>query len=147
MFHKVNSVSPMPNYKLSVHFWDGTTKVYDVKPLFAKWPVFETIHNEAFGHVKVDQGGYGISWNDKVDLSCDELWEGGKEKKTDFDNVISFADASTIWKLSDSTLRKAVSYGKFVQGVDVCKYGKQWLISMNAMRREYGEPAQATAHR
>ena len=24
---------------------------------------------------KVDVGGYGISWNDEIDLSCDELWD------------------------------------------------------------------------
>ncbi len=24
--------------------------------------------------------GYGISWNDEIDLSCDELWENGIEQ-------------------------------------------------------------------
>lgn len=141
MFHKVNSVSPIQGYRLIVHFWDGATKLYDVSPLFKKWPVFRQIMGEQFGDVKVDEGGYGISWNDDVDLSCDELWENGKTIKTHFDNIISFGDASTIWGLNESTLRKAVAYGKFTSGIDVCKYGKQWLISMDAMRREYGEPA------
>lgn len=27
--------------------------------------------------VKVDVGGYGISWNDEIDLSCDELYDNG----------------------------------------------------------------------
>lgn len=27
--------------------------------------------------VKVDAGGYGVSWNDDIDLSCNELWENG----------------------------------------------------------------------
>ncbi|MDO4617167.1 MAG: DUF2442 domain-containing protein [Lachnospiraceae bacterium] len=27
--------------------------------------------------VSVDVGGYGIIWNDDLDLSCDELWERG----------------------------------------------------------------------
>lgn len=31
-------------------------------------------------------------------------------------------------------------YGKVVEGVDVCKFGKQWIVSMVAMKREYGEP-------
>ena len=30
--------------------------------------------------------------------------------------------------------------GKFVNGIDVCKYGKQWVISTEAMKREYGSP-------
>ena len=31
-------------------------------------------------------------------------------------------------------------YGKLVNGVDVCKFGKQWVVSMAAMIREYGNP-------
>ena len=34
-----------------------------------------------FEQVKVDDGGYGVSWNDEIDLSCDELWENGYENK------------------------------------------------------------------
>ncbi|WP_248922502.1 helix-turn-helix domain-containing protein [Olsenella intestinalis] len=53
---------------------------------------------------------------------------------------MSFADASELWGLSESTLRKAVSYGKIVSGVDARKFGKQWLVTRAAMEREYGEP-------
>ncbi len=35
-------------------------------------------------------------------------------------------------------MTKAISYGKLVDGVDVCKFGKQWVVSMDAMQREYG---------
>lgn len=142
MFHKVNNVSPLKNYRLSVHFWDGVTKIYDVKPLFKKWPVFNELKkNGLFEKVHVDAGGFGVSWNDEIDLSCDELWEGGVKTDTPFSDILSFSDASIIWGLSESTLRKAVSYGKFRKGIDVCKYGKQWLVSFPAMRREYGAPA------
>lgn len=47
----------------------------------------------------------------------------------------------TLWSLNESTLRKAISYGKLIEGVDVCKFGKQWVVSAKAMRREYGEPS------
>ena len=30
-------------------------------------------------------------------------------------------------------------YGKLVNGVDVCKFGKQWVVSAAAMKRAYGE--------
>ena len=46
-----------------------------------------------------------------------------------------------LWGLNESTLRKAIAYGKLVNGVDVCKFGKQWVVSMDAMKREYGDPA------
>lgn len=39
--------------------------------------------------------------------------------------------------LNESTLRKAIFYGKLVNGVDVCRSSKQWVVSANAMTREY----------
>lgn len=142
MFHKVKSVSPLPNYKLSVGFSEGIVKLYDIKPLFEKIPAFTYLkeHPEEFACVSVDVGGYGIIWGDALDLSCDELWEHGEQVNTPFDGLMSFGDASELWGLSESTLRKAVSYGKLVNGVDVCKFGKQWVVSKAAMKRAYGEP-------
>ena len=58
---------------------------------------------------------------------------------TPFDGLMSFSDASELWDLSESTLRKAVAYGKIVPGVDARKYGKQWIVNRDAMLREYGD--------
>ena len=141
MFHKVKNVTALPDFKLSVQFCEGVTKFYDVKPLFDKLQVFRYFIDRAeeFYAVSVDMGGYGIVWNDDLDLSCDELWEHGIQTETPFDGLMSFADASELWGLNESTLRKAVAYGKLINGVDVCKFGKQWIVSVKAMKREYGE--------
>ena len=141
MFHKVKNVFPLPDFKLSVQFSEGITKIYDANPLFDKIPIFKSFLNDptTFSDVKVDTGGYGIIWNDACDLSCDELWDNGHEVKTPFDGLMSFSDATTLWGLNESTLRKAITYGKLINGVDVCKFGKQWIVSINAMRREYGD--------
>lgn len=139
MFHKVKNVAPLNNFVLSVSFVEGVTKLYDVKPLFKKWPVFNDLKNDhLFYDVQVDQGGYGVSWNDDIDLSCDELFFEGKTVKSPFDGLIAFTEACLMWNLNESTLRKAVSYGKLVDGVDVCKFGKQWVVTAKAMEREYG---------
>ena len=142
MFHKVKNVSALPNFKLSVQFSEGITKIYDVSTLFDTFSVFAEFQTalEAFYCVKVDVGGYGIIWNDDLDLSCDELWKNGVTIETPFDGLMAFSDATLLWGLNESTLRKAIAYGKLVNGVDVCKFGKQWVVSMTAMRREYGEP-------
>ena len=71
------------------------------------------------------------------------LWYNGVTESTPFDDLMSFADASELWGLSESTLRKAVSYGKIVSGVDARKYGKQWIVTKDAMHREYGDPVSA----
>lgn len=49
-------------------------------------------------------------------------------------------DASELWGLSKSTLRKVVADGKIVPGVDARKYEKQWVVNHDAMLREYGDP-------
>ena len=140
MFHKIKNVAALPDYRLSVQFSEGVTKIYDIKPLFEKLSVFAALKDDVrtFYSVSVDIGGYGIVWNDELDLSCDELWEHGTQVHTPFDGLIAFSDATELWGLNESTLRKAISYGKLVDGVDVCKFGKQWVVSMSAMQREYG---------
>ena len=140
MFHKVKHVSALPDYQLIVQFAEGVTKKYDMSPLFEHIPAFEYLREypEIYASVTVDVGGYGIVWNDELDLSCDELWENGVQFTTPFDGLLAFSDATTLWGLNESTLRKAISYGKLINGIDVCKFGKQWVISIEAMRREYG---------
>lgn len=136
----------MSDYRLYIQFSEGLTKIYDVKPLFTKWAAFKRLENEPelFNDVAVDTGGYGIVWNDELDLSCDELYENGKTIKTPFGGLIAMSDATLLWGLHESTLRKAIAYGKLVNGIDACKYGKQWVISAEAMKREYGQPVADT---
>lgn len=82
MFYKVQSVIPKDNFILSVLFTDGVKKQYDIKPLFTKWPVFKNLMDipGLYKQVKVDCGGYGISWNDEIDLEGNELRENGSEE-------------------------------------------------------------------
>lgn len=77
MFYKVKSVEPLQNYILKIVFENGITKYYDVKQLFNKFVVFQSLKNiqNLFNQVQVDTGGYGIYWNQEIDLSCNELWE------------------------------------------------------------------------
>ena len=142
MFHKIKTVSAIADYQLLVSFVCGTTKRYDINPLFERFPTFQSLKDisDLFRLVKVDAGGYGICWNDEIDLACDELWENGKTVLTPFDGLLAFSDATNMWGLHESTLRKALSYGKLKAGVDAQKYGKQWVVTEVAMRREYGDP-------
>ena len=79
MFYKVKSVKALPKLKLLVHFQNGEIKEYDITSLLNEWEQFKTLQTTAglFEQVKVDDGGYGISWNDELDLSCNELYNNG----------------------------------------------------------------------
>lgn len=80
MFHKVKEVRPLSDFRLAVLFESGEQRSYDIRPLFEKWQSFKALSDVAglFNQIKVDVGGYGISWNDEIDLSCDELYFNGK---------------------------------------------------------------------
>ena len=76
---KVQSVRPLEGKRLLVKFAHGVEKIYDCNPLL-HLEMFQLLKNEAFfKSVRVDSGEYGVSWNDDVDLSEDELWANGKE--------------------------------------------------------------------
>ena len=83
MFHKIKKVKPLANYLLEITFQDNTIKNYDVSKVFEKWPIFQILISKKglFEKVKVEPGGYGISWNTEIDLSCNELWDNGFMKK------------------------------------------------------------------
>ena len=100
MFHKVTNVYPLDNYRLLVYFEDGASKIYDVRPLFEWKDVFKTLkENELFYRVIVEQGGYGVSWNDDVDISSEELYSKGINNEVDIDEfdlqLASEADKDT----------------------------------------------------
>ena len=80
MFHRIKNVTPLDDFRLRVQFLEGETKIYDVRPLFDEIPVFRTLRDNPalFSDIYVGKGGYGIIWNDEIDLSCDELWERGE---------------------------------------------------------------------
>lgn len=141
MFHKIKNVTPLQDFKLSIQFAEGITKIYDMKKLIEKNRIFADLKDiNLFNSVEVDVGGYGVIWNDDIDISCDELFENSIKIDTPFDGLMAFSDATDIWGLNESTLRKAIIYGKLINGIDVCKFGKQWVVSINAMKREYGLP-------
>jgi len=79
MFHKVRIINPLPNYSLLVQFENEEKRQYDIRRLVDEQDVFKALFYipGLFEQVKVDSGGYGISWNDELDLSCNELYYNG----------------------------------------------------------------------
>ena len=49
-----------------------------MKQLIDKYEIFKNLkENRLFYLVKVDVGGYGIFWNNDIDLSSEDIWENG----------------------------------------------------------------------
>lgn len=140
MNYKIKSVYPSNNLNVIVFFQNGIVKRYDVKQLFEKFDWYRDLENpELFSNVYVDCGGCGIAWNEDIDISECELWECGELYTTPFDGLLSFSEAASKWSIDDSTLRKAVTSSRLVENIDVKKFGKQWVISEDAMKRLFGD--------
>lgn len=77
MAHTILSVIPLEDFNLLVTFKNGIEKTYDLKQLYPILPQFKYLEKDLFSKVKTDVGGYGISWNDDLDLDAEEIWESG----------------------------------------------------------------------
>lgn len=74
---RIQSVFPLEGKRLLVTFVDGTQKVYDCRQIL-HLERFRLLNQEAFFKaITVNPGGYGVSWNDDMDLSEYELWHNG----------------------------------------------------------------------
>lgn len=78
MFHKLISIFPLADHRLLGFFPAQETRLYDMNKLIESHDVFKPLDNEElFAKVHVDAGGYGVSWNDEIDLSANEIYEHG----------------------------------------------------------------------
>jgi hypothetical protein len=75
---KIREVHPNGHLKLDVVFENGIEKEYDCHPLLSRGAFRLLADPGFFNCVRRDTGGYGVSWNDDVDISEYELWHNGK---------------------------------------------------------------------
>ena len=78
MYPKIKMVEVKENYILLVTFNNNIVKEYDCKLKLDSEPFSVLKDKIIFNQVRVDAGGYGISWNDEVDLSEYEIWTNAK---------------------------------------------------------------------
>lgn len=82
MTHRIVEVKMLDKTCISAEFQNGVVKEYDLSKLYSIYPQFIEIEKNMhkFQSPKVDEGGYGISWDDELDLDAEEIWENGIEK-------------------------------------------------------------------
>lgn len=79
MFHKITSLIALPDFILFVGFQNGEFKQFDLKPYIKKYPAFQSLKNVngLYRQAKIDIGGFGIIWNDDLDISSEGIYENG----------------------------------------------------------------------
>ena len=75
----IAEVAAKPGKRLLVRFRNGVAKLYDSKRIL-RLPAFEPLRDDdaLFRRARADKHGYGVIWNDELDLAESEVWIGGK---------------------------------------------------------------------
>lgn len=74
---QIRTAKAVGDFTLIVEFTNQDIKKYDIRQLF-DIPMFSPLRQPAFfKHFEVAEGGYGIVWNEEVDISEYELWRNG----------------------------------------------------------------------
>lgn len=96
MIHRIQTVTAKENFFIEAIFFNGEIKQYDVKQLFDEFPQFQIFQKtqNLFEKVSVDIGGYGISWNDELDLDAETIWNNGIlidiQKPADINHLLAY---------------------------------------------------------
>lgn len=79
MIHRIKFVKPLDDLKILVVFRNGVETRYDITQLYNKFPQFKQLEKESelYKAIRVDVGGYGVVWNDELDLDAEEIWQHG----------------------------------------------------------------------
>lgn len=137
-FTPIRTMTIIKDYEVVAHFCNGVAKTYDFKNLFDTFEPLKILGEDYQLFKSFQIRGGDIYWTDELDLAAEEIWDNGTFVFTPFDGLMSFNEATEEWNLSNSTLRKAIQYGKLKNGIDAMNFGKQWVVSREAMEREYG---------
>jgi len=78
-YPRIKYLEPLSGYRLFLIFDNGEIKVYSLAERL-QTPAFRALQDEAlFNTAHIANGGYGVIWNDEIDLSEYELWMKGVE--------------------------------------------------------------------
>lgn len=64
--------------------------------LYAQWPEYKALECEdLFNKLKIEPGGYGISWNEDLDCSEGELYQKGVDVSLKLEDFRAFAEKTS----------------------------------------------------
>ena len=85
MFIRATKVTFLEDTIVELTFQDGKVFQYDVSLLFNRFPVFKKLKEDKalFYSGHLDNGGYGVIWNETLDLSAMSIYYTGKPIRTE----------------------------------------------------------------
>lgn len=77
MFHKIVDVTFLNGMTLEATFHDGKVIQYNMAALFGKYPQIHALEDPVLFKSGKMMGGYGIIWNDDLDIEAETIYEDG----------------------------------------------------------------------
>ena len=78
MFHKATKVEFLEGTVLELTFRDGCVKQFDMASMFEVYPPLSALADRSlFTSGKLSPGGYGVIWNDNLDVEAETVYMEG----------------------------------------------------------------------
>ena len=144
MHRIITDVQPKDDLRIIATFADGEIVSFDVKSLFEKHPAFRLLENkELFRNVRIDGLGYGVSWNDEIDLSSDGIYLRGEHiGKTDPEPRILLGQAVAEARDSMSMSQRELSRSSGIMQAEISKIeqgkGNPTLLTLQKLAKSLG---------
>lgn len=141
---RIETVTPLAGLDVLVFFRDGSLRKIDLRPLLKVDRKFKPIlhQTELFTTVRVQVGGYGITWGEDLDIADTALYQAGQPVplcQEDFaayiaNNLITTAEAAELMGCSRQNVNDLVSRG-VLQPVKTSAKSKLFLKSDVLLRK------------
>lgn len=144
---RIDDIVPLSSsLSLLVFFNDGKTKICALKSIINNNLVLKTYlsqYPDRFKDVRIDVGGYSVSWNSNMAISDTELYKSGKnvhlskEDFTDFvaERVINTAEAAEIMGCSRQNIDDLIKRGKLNPVKITAK--EKFFLKSDVLKREW----------
>lgn len=143
---RVESVIPLTDFDALVFFRDGSLRKIDLQPFLAKDRKFKPIlyRTDLFATVRVQVGGYGITWGDDLDITDTVLYQAGQIvplSQEDFlayiaNNLVNTTEAAELLECSRQNINDLVHRGS-LQPVKATAKNKLFLKSDVLLRKKH----------
>ena len=115
MFHKAINLQFKKGTTLELTFLSGEVKQYDMSGLFNKFPQLEALKNRKLFLKGKLMGGYGIIWNDELDVDTETIYEDGVMIKQ-----VNPAINAVAWAVYSARVQLGITQSELAQktGID-----------------------------
>ena len=144
MFHKALKLEFREGTRFEMTFQDGSVKSYDISSLFGKYPQLEALKDRKLFREGRLMGGYGIVWNDDLDIDAETVYEDGETvKKYPGDINIDIADALMKARAESELTQNELSLASGINQADISKLergiGNPSFKTLNRLARAMGK--------